>query len=144
MTGMKNVSDVYEGQFWLAIMHWNKVWIIISVEEDLLHLLDIWLVLGVFNWCPGQIKYKKRNFELSWGKSNLIVLSDLQLPLNLGLAFYQFRNADLRAWSYASAIWWNTANTALSSSTSTTDTPTHSLSIECVSISSKVFLYIII
>ena len=88
MTGTKNVSSVYEGQFWLAMIHRNKVWIIISVEEDLLHLPDIWLILRIFNWCPGQIKYKKRNFELSWGKSNLIVLSDLQLPLKLGLTFY--------------------------------------------------------
>ena len=30
MTGMKNVSGVYKGQFWLAMMHYNKVWIIIS------------------------------------------------------------------------------------------------------------------
>ena len=29
MTGMKDVTDVYEGQFWLAMIHRNKVWIII-------------------------------------------------------------------------------------------------------------------
>ena len=26
MTGMKNVSGVCEGQFWLAMMNYNKVW----------------------------------------------------------------------------------------------------------------------
>ena len=91
MTGMKNVSSVCEGQFWLAMMHWNKVWIIILGWRGAPALT--WSMDGFYIYLIG-VGSDKKWVDRFWiniasrGKTNPIVLSDLQLLLNLGLAFY--------------------------------------------------------
>ena len=51
MPGIKNVSDVYKGQFWLAMMHWNKVWIIILGWRGAPALT--WYMDGFYIYLPG-------------------------------------------------------------------------------------------